>query len=198
MSELQTIKAVVIVEGNDERDIVSALVEKHKLGGLVIENMEGRGGLMEKAKGFASDSKYEFVNRVGFIYDSEDDPTGASAELNKAEAAITILRPNITISKLQLPSEQEIGSFEAVCLQAIATDDEILKCCEEYLLCLKTKATELTTQARRDKAKLMAWYAAKTGKTISRVGLDFANQKQIDLDHIAFSPIVAFLKKLTS
>lgn len=190
-------KAVLIVEGHDEHDVVLRLQQLHAIDGLFIEVLKGRDDLMTRVKDVAYDSKYRDVRRVGIIYDSEDDPAQACTELKRASEYLENLEHPKTTKVLQLPKQDESGSFEALCLQAIAQDDPILQCCNQYLACLSGKPHKLSTQARQDKARLLAWYAAKTGKHISRIGRDAVEgDEAFDYAHQAFGPLVTFLQSL--
>lgn len=192
-----SIKAVLILEGSDEQDVVNHLCEKHMITGITLEVLDGRDRLTLRAKSIAGDSKYREVHRVGIIYDSEEEPAQTKATLEKVKQLITQQSPKKTVQVLQLPADNEVGSFEALCLQAIAPTDPVLSCCNQYLQCLEGKDHKLTTQARKDKARLLAWYAAKTGKHISRIGRDAVEGDQsFDYGHPAFVPLVSFLRSL--
>lgn len=191
------IKAALIVEGADERDVVMHLQKLHAIDGLAIEVLQGRNDLMQRIKKVAYDSTYREVHRVGIIFDSEDDPAQTRAELQQATLYLKNLTQPKNTSVLQLPAPDQSGSFEALCLQAIAPTDPVLSCCNQYLQCLEGKDQKLTTQARKDKARLLAWYAAKTGKHINRIGRDAVEGDQsFDYGHPAFVPLVSFLRSL--
>jgi hypothetical protein len=189
--------AILIVEGDDERDVVDVLCRLHALSGFVVENLGGRGNLQKLAKSIATDSKYRDVSKVGIIFDSEDDPELAQRELAQAVQVLQNGKPSKTVSALQLPRPDQAGSFEAMCLQAIDQNDPVLQCCDQLLTCLASEKTQLTTQARRDKLKLLTWYAATNAKTISRIGYDAAKDQKFNFSHLAFQPIVDLLRKLS-
>jgi hypothetical protein len=189
------IKAVLIVEGSDEQDVVNHLLKLHKIDGIDIRNMNGRDKLLSVTKSI-TDSKYRDVKRVGIIYDSEDQPKISQENLDKARKELLKADPTKQVSFLQLPAPDQAGSFEAVCLQAIDADDGVLACARQYLTCLEGVDHRLSTQARKDKALLMAWYAASTGENISRVGIDARSHKHFDYKHDAFAPLVQFIQAL--
>jgi hypothetical protein len=191
-----SIKAVLLVEGQDEKDVVQHLMGMYALDGLHIEVLQGRGDLIGCVKRVAFDSKYRDVQRVGIVYDSEDDPAQAQSNLQEAGQYLAQLTHPKTAAVLQLPAPNKKGSFEALCLQAIDPSDPVLVCAHQYLDCLHDKPHQLSTQARKDKALLMAWYAASTGKNISRFGIDASGQKHFDYKHAAFAPLVQFIQEL--
>jgi hypothetical protein len=192
------IRAVLIVEGQDEHDVVLHLQDLHGIVGVRIEVLQGRGDLMNRVKQVAFDSAYRNVNRVGIVFDSEDDPQATRLELEGAVAYLNSL-PQLsrTTHVLQLPASDKPGSFEALCLQAIAPNDDLLKCCDQFLACIEGTKHKLSTQARRDKARLLTWYVASTGKPISRIGRDaYRGDRAFDYTHPAFQPLVDFLQTL--
>lgn len=195
-----SIKAVLIVEGSDEQDVVNHLCEKHMITGITLEVLDGRDRLTLRAKSIAGDSKYREVHRVGIIYDSEEEPAQTKATLEEVTLLITQQSPKKTVQVLQLPADNRVGSFEALCLKAITPTDPVLACFNQYLKCLEGKDHKLNTQAQKDKARLLAWYAAKYGKHIGRIGADAHGKGNgfFDYTHAAFDPLVTFLKRLVA
>jgi hypothetical protein len=189
------IKAVLIVEGSDEEEVVKHLLRLHNIDGVDIRNMKGRDNLLSVTKSI-TDSKYRDVKRVGIIYDSEDQPEKSKNDLDEARQILLDADHPKQVSLLQLPAPDQAGSFEAVCLKAINADDGVLACARQYLKCLESVDHRLITQARKDKALLMAWYAASAGKNISRVGIDVSGEKHFDYTHAAFAPLVKFIQEL--
>jgi hypothetical protein len=189
--------AILIVEGDDERDVVDVLCRLHALSGFAVENLGGRGNLQKLAKSIATDSKFRDVSKVGIIFDSEDDPELAQRELAQAVQVLQNGKRSKTVSVLQLPAPDQAGSIEAMCLQAIDQNDPVLHCCDQLLTCLASEQTQMTTQARRDKLKLLTWYAATNAKTISRIGYDATKDQKFNFSHRAFQPIVDLLRKLS-
>ena len=189
------IKAVLIVEGSDEEEVVNHLLRLHNIDGVDIRNMKGRDNLLSVTKSI-TDSKYRDVKRVGIIYDSEDQPKISQENLDEARKELLEADPTKQVSFLQLPASDQVGSFEAMCLKAIDADDGVLACARQYLTCLEGVDHRLSTQARKDKALLMAWYAASTGENISRVGIDARSHKHFDYRHKAFDRLVQFIREL--
>jgi hypothetical protein len=194
------IQAVLIVEGQDEHDVVQHLQRLHGIAGLRIEVLQGRGDLITRVKQVAFDSTYRNVSTVGIVFDSEDDPLATRLELQYAVDYLSQLpKHSKTAHVLQLPAQDQPGSFEALCLQAIATNDGVLKCCDQFLSCLEGTGHKLSTQARKDKVRLLTWYAASTGKHINRIGRDaYKGDSLFDYQHPAFQPLVLFLKSLVA
>ncbi len=199
MGDRSSIQAVLLVEGVDESDVVAHLCKTNAIEGIEIVVLKGRDDLMARAKAVVADSKYRDVARVGIIYDSEENPAQTRAVLEKAERILSNPPRPKTVRVLQLPAPDQCGSFEALCLQAIAANDPVLGCCDQFIRCLDGKPHKLSTQARKDKARLLIWYAATMGKPISRIGRD-ANQgdKLFDYAHTAFQPLVSFLQTLVA
>jgi hypothetical protein len=191
-------QAVLLVEGKDERDVVMHLQHLHGIVGLRIEVLQGRGDLMNRVKRLGFDSAYRNVNRVGIVFDSEDDPQATRLELEGAVAYLSSLpQHSKTTHVMQMPAPDKPGSFEALCLQAIAPNDGLLRCCDQFLACIEGTEHKLSTQARKDKVRLLTWYAASTGKPISRIGRDaHQGDRAFDYTHPAFHPLVDFLQTL--
>lgn len=194
------IQAVLIVEGQDEHDVVRHLQHLHGIEGLQIEVLQGRGDLMTRVKQVAFDSTYRQVSRVGIVFDSEDDPQTTCLQLQQAVDYLNKLPQHSKATHvMQLPAPDEPGSFEALCLQAITPNDGVLRCCDQFLACLDGTEHKLSTQARKDKVRLLTWYAASTGKHINRIGRDaYKGDGLFDYQHPAFQPLVQFLKTLVA
>lgn len=192
------IQAVLIVEGADESDVIGHLQDLYGITGVHVVQLSGRADLMNKVKMVAFDSTLRDVQKVGIVFDSEDDPKAAKEALQEASNYLSQLQPHPKIVRvLQLPDESQVGSFEALCLQAIDAEDDVFQCCNQFLACLEGKKHKLTTQARKDKARLLAWYAAKNGKHISRIGRDaYQGDRVFNYEHAAFRPLVTFLQSL--
>lgn len=203
-------KAILIVEGEDEKDIACALAKEHSITTtwpdkdkddqfdrtadiriLVKDRPNIRKALLDAATD-------QFVQQIGVIYDSEEEPTETAAQLESFRAITNKIRPEIRYHILQLPSPTAVGSLEKICLDTIDANDPLLLCSDAFIDCASQHDNKLTTTARRDKARFVAWYAAKTGKPIGRLGLDARGQKILNLNHVAFDPIVTFLKQLAS
>jgi hypothetical protein len=190
-------RAVLVVEGEDEADVIGHLCKIHHIHGIRIEQLKGRDNLLPRAKSIAASSSDREVSRVGILYDSEDDPLQAQASLKKARDILMGLPHPKEVFLMQLPAPDKPGSIEALCLQAIAPNDGLLKCCDNFLACIEGTVHKLSTQARKDKLRLLTWYAASTGKPISRIGRDaYRGDRAFDYAHPAFQPLVDFLQTL--
>jgi hypothetical protein len=203
-------KAILIVEGEDEKDIACALANKHNITTTWPDkNKDDQFDVMADIRILVKDrpnirkaildaASDQYAQQIGVIYDSEEKPSETAAELESFRAITTTVRPEIQYHILQLPSSSEIGSLEKICLGTIDANDPLLLCSDAFIDCVSQHDNKLTTTARKDKARFIAWYAAKTGKPIGRLGLDARGEKILDLSHAAFDPIVLFLKQLAS
>ncbi|MDI9333047.1 MAG: hypothetical protein QM533_01595 [Cytophagales bacterium] len=199
-------QVILIVEGEDEKDIVHALAEKHamtttwldandkvdpmaKIRILVQHRVSIRKAILDAAAD-------QYVQKIGVIYDSEEKPDVTAKELESLRPLTKRIRPDIQYQILQLPSPTEAGSLEKICLNTIDANDPLLICSHAFIDCIDRNVHKLSTTALRDKARFTTWYGAKTGKQISRLGIDVRGEKILNLDHVAFAPIVTFLKQL--
>lgn len=203
--------AILIVEGEDEKDIAEALANKHQitttwfgkkheeqtdpLNAQINILVKDRSNIRKAILDAAAD---QYVQKIGVIYDSEEKPNETAQTLESYRVFTNKIRPEIEYHILQLPSSSEIGSLEKICLSTIDANDPLLLCSDAFIECVSQHDHKLSTTARKDKAKFVAWYAAKTGKPIGRLGIDMRGEKILDLDHVAFVPIVTFLKQLVT
>ncbi len=193
-----TSPSLLLVEGKDEYEFLPFLAKQRNIFCPRIWNMDGRGNLMKSLLAIRANTGFQNIQKIGLILDSEDNLSETAKLYATFESFLKNKAPAIQRSYLQLPSTTDAGSFERICLNSIDASDPILACSQQLVDCLQNHPNALSTQALRDSAQLLAWYTAKSGKPISRIGISAQSTFKLDALHSAFNPIANFIAELQS
>ena len=198
VSDAITAPVLLLVEGQDEEYLVQKMCEQWfgaRAQNIDIECVEGRDNFPKRFKALKVRS-LGLLKVVGVIADSEEDCAATAqrwADLFD-DVAPFIKRP---CKKLQLPSDDAAGAFEALVLDALA-GDSIADCATHFRDCVSLHLVK-PTLAQKDKIAVQAWLSAKLGNAYGNVfkAQDKHPEHQlVNYDHAAFSPIKAFVETL--
>lgn len=198
VNEAITAPILLLVEGQDEEYLVQKMCvqwfgERAKM--IDIECVYGNNNFSKSFRALMVRSPGP-LQVVGVIADSEEN---AAATAQRWENLFKEVEPVIKrpCKKLQLPSDDAPGAFEAMVLEALK-GDVIADCATNFRDCVRSHLTK-TTLAQQDKIAVQAWLSAKLGNAYGNVfkAQDRHPEHQLlNYDHIAFAPIKAFVETL--
>ncbi|MDQ3058222.1 MAG: hypothetical protein M3R45_01685 [Pseudomonadota bacterium] len=197
-AEAITAPVLLLVEGQDEEYLVQKMCEQwfgSHAEKIDIECVGGKDKFPARFKALKVRSLGP-LKVVGVIADSEED---AAATAQRWAALFNEVEPviNRPCKKLQLPSDDAPGAFEALVLDAW-TGDPIADCATNFRDCVSAHLVK-PTLAQKDKIAVQAWLSAKLGNAYGNVfkAQDRHPEHQlVDYDHTAFAPIKAFVETL--
>lgn len=200
-TEAITAPVLLLVEGEDEEYLVQKMCEQwfgQNAQKIDIECVGGKDKFPTRFKALKGRSLGP-LKVVGVMADSEENPAATAqrwAALFK-DVEPVIKRP---CRKLQLPSDDAPGAFEALVLNAWA-GDPVAECATNFRDCVSAHLVK-PTQAQQDKIAVQAWLSAKLGNAYGNL---FKAQKAqdkhsshqlVNYDHPAFTPIKVFVEGL--
>jgi hypothetical protein len=191
-----TAPCLLLVEGKDEEEFFPFLTEARNLSSPRIWNMAGRGNLKKALLAIFANTGFEQLKKIGLVLDSEDDLQETQRLKASFESYFQDKAPDLQLSYLQLPATNQTGSFERICLNSIEPNDPLFACSQQFIDCIQLQPNALSTQALKDAAQLLAWYTAKSGKPISRIGISERSDLKLDAMHSAFDSIADFITEL--
>lgn len=192
---------LVLGEGQDEVDVITALCQARQVEGLTIEDYEGRDNLIPALRDLPKRPEYvqKQIESLAILVDADNNPTGAWQRLRDAaqshlnislpgHASFAGEQPRIAGYVVARPDGK--GMLEDLCLLALAGKPG-LDCLDDYFRCLVEKTEQKEYHA---KAKFRAWLSAQEDREM-RLG-QAAAKGHLPWDSPAFDPLVAFLKTL--
>lgn len=198
VGEAITAPVLLLVEGQDEEYLLGKMCLHWFPERMKNIDIECVGGVGKFAPAFRALKVRSLgpLQVVGVISDSEEDPSGTAQRWRDliAEVLPAIKCP---CDILQLPDEHTTGAFEALVLQAL-DGQPVVDCATTFRDCV-TPHIGPRTSAQRDKIAVQAWLSASLGQAYGNV---FKAQQRdadnplLDYDHVAFSPIRAFIEML--
>lgn len=196
-----TAPVLLLVEGRDEEALIQQMCT-HWFGlraqVIDIECVEGLDNFPKRFRSLTARTLGP-LRVVGVIADSEQDPAATAqrwAALFK-EVGHRLAKKGISCRKLQLPSDDTPGAFEALVLAAWA-GDAVADCATAFRDCVMPHLGQRTL-AQKDKIAVHAWLSAKLGNAYGNVFKaqeKHPDQPLLDYDHSAFAPIKTFIDGL--
>ena len=159
---------LVVVEGNDDKNLLGALIEDLGLRGVQIIRVEGKGEMQDKIMAVRKTTDFENkVTSLGVVRDADEDAEGTfqsvcdalrKAGLSVPSEPLTVASGTPRVIVLIWPCDRKEGTLEDVCLQSVAELSEIA-CVSEYFECLQKKGIVLP--GNLSKAKVHAFLASR-------------------------------------
>jgi hypothetical protein len=172
---------IILVEGNDEVQLLQALLRDRDAVKVLICDCAGRDNIprcvkaMKVAHGFR-----ENVLSLGVIRDADTDPASAAAAIRAALRNADLPEPTepLQLAGIQpkvafyvLPNPDEPGNLEDLCLQSVSSGSAV-QCVDAYFDCLaRTDNPPTVTSKRR-----MQVYLASQTPLKQRVGHGIAEE----------------------
>lgn len=192
-------RKLVLVEGKDEVNFLSALTEHMGLPDIEIRSFEGVNNLRGYLKALRAVSGFENLQSLGIIRDADANARGAleSVQGGLSDAGYPVPPASLTLAEGQPrvivlinPHEKEGGSLDDVCLHSLASH-QAMTCVFEYFECLANRGITPGSQA---KAQVRAFIASRDRPQVS-LGVA-AKRGYFPLDHDSFSPMRQLLSML--
>jgi hypothetical protein len=184
---------LLIGEGREEVSFLKALLAYLNVPGAQIEDYEGKSALGRFLKALKNRPGFAAVKKLGIIRDADDDPAASARSVDGAIAQAAF-EPNLTVTRMIIPSATEKGALENLCLRTIA-GKPIEACIEEFFACA-TRATTIqhTSTTAKAKARIHAWLSAQREPDL-RLG-HAAKKGLIDWSSPVFGELKEFLREL--
>ena len=195
-----TADSVLLVEGKDEIEICTLLLNAIKPGWkawLDIQPMGGKAGLVLGARAIAVVSGFDRLKKLAVIVDADDDPLETTTVWASEKNDFDDKHLPKEFHYLVLPASEQKGALEAVFLQSIPLDNASFQCVKNFMGCISDHTLH-TTQAQKDKLALMTYTNTHTRTPSGSVGFAMTKDAKdlFDFKNPAFKPLVDFLESL--
>jgi hypothetical protein len=192
---------LLVVEGHDERRLLSVLLKK--LGRLDVQIIpcNGKDAMPTVLESLGKISGFSRVDTVGIVRDAESNAASAFQSVRDALLRGRFEPPRVPgifsqgstprIGILIVPPGKDTGMLEDLCLEAIARDP-VLPCIDEFFRCIASRAGR--TPRSPSRSRVHAWLASQVDP-FSRLG-EAAERGYWPLDEPAFCPLHEFLGAL--
>lgn len=199
---------LLLVEGEDEWHLLIRLLEPVMgITTIDVRAYDGVGKLGATLKSLHEvASGFHHIRTLAIWRDAETDAKTATACVQGAlrDAGFAVpdnpgefVQGSPQVGFFILPGDDQPGSLEDICLQAVA-EDPTMPCVETFLECVKVKAGEseqVCLHPNDGKTRLHAYLASRREPGL-KVG-EAAKAQYLNLDHPAWERIKGFLRELT-
>ena len=191
---------LLLVEGNDQRNIFEAIVDHLELPDIQIRNFGGVNELRHYLAAFVNVADFSTVRRLGVVRDAEASASSAlesvqsalrNADLAVADVAAALAPGAPNGGVLVLPDGADSGMLETMLCRTFA-GTPVDRCIDELFACVD--AVLPNRPKRPEKARCRAWLSTQPEPHLS-VGVA-AKRGYWDLDHGAFAGVRTFLNTL--
>lgn len=191
---------LLLVEGKDEKDIFSLLLDQIKPGWsaqIDIQSVDGKAGLLPGAQAIPVVSGFDRLKKLAVMVDADNDPDRTDTLWAIEKKRFTENHSPKEFHYLVLPGVQHKGALESVFLQSLDESDLHFKCVTDLMACLSGHAGA-QTQAQKDKFALITYINTQVKTPYSRVGFAMTKDAKtlFDFKRPAFQRLVDFLKSL--
>ena len=189
----------LLVEGTNLVNVFAEFCKSWNLLSIEIRNFGGIQDLRDYLETFVRVSGFSAVTRVGIVRDAEESAGSAFQSIQSSLQNAGLQAPatprastsgSPSISVLILPDANSDGNLESLLWRSVAGTSEA-RCADEFFNCLNLGKI---AAARRDKARLQAYLAAKP-RPHGSIGVA-ARRGHWDPEHHAFSELRRFLTDL--
>jgi hypothetical protein len=194
---------ILAVEGKDELNFFTALIEYLHLTDIQIENIEGKDKFkLEFSLLVQSERFYDIVKNIGFVRDAEkNEATAAFQSISGILNTFNLPAPQTPNSVIDqdgrkvaifiMPNNKDSGMLEDLCIESRKTDP-IWHCVEAFLNCYNPLIEK--DKYNISKAKIGAFLSTRV--PIEKE-LGYAAQHHVwDFDNPCFNPVKEFLTNL--
>jgi len=192
---------LIIVEGDDDKSFLIALIEWLGLSGIQVIGCIGKGSMPDVMRAVAITRGFsDRVVSLGIVRDADENAQGRfdsvcnalrAAGLSVPSQPLTFAQGTPRVIVMIWPCDRNEGTLEDVCLQSVASYPE-MTCVNQYFECLEDQVLE---QPRNlSKGKVQAFLASRP-KTYPHLGVA-ALKSCWPFDNNAFDDIKEFLTQL--
>ena len=205
MPELPPIKSTkqIIVEGNDEVRVFSALGKHLGISGFQTHPCGGYQELREFLKAFIALDGFGDVESLAVVADANANRAGRQQSIQNTLSNVGLPTPSsplqfasqggLKVAYLVVPHDAEGTMLEDVCLASVSAD-AAMKCVDDYFECLKRAGASTPREVRMSKARVHAFLASRDDPAL-RTGE--AGERGIwQFDDDAFRPMRELLTML--
>lgn len=196
-------EVLLLVEGKDDENFFSALIEKMGIENIQIHAIEGIDKLKRFIRQLVRESDFEIVKGLGIILDADNRPPASAmqsirsslegiAGLSAPQKAGELFGDEVKTGVFILPDNQSPGMLETLIWKVIK-DEAMRECIDQFAECAESVLGE--NLDRPDKSRVHAYIATKPKPNVS-VGVA-AQRGYWDFDHPAFSDIKDFVAQLS-
>ena len=191
---------VLIVEGEEERRVFSALIDHLNLPDIEIRDIGGKTKFHTNVRTLKITPGFHRVTSIGVIRDADDDPDGAFQSVCAALQNAGFARPKKPLQPVGclpqvvvmiLPDGETPGMLEDLCLKSVK-EDPAMRCVDEYFECLQERDGRLPSNL--SKARVHAFLASRERPGL-RLG-EAAQKGHWPWEHPAFEQVRQFLNTL--
>lgn len=193
---------LLIVEGADDEGFFKALLKDLGINNVQVAPIGGKTKTRPNLMAISKDPNFSKINAIGIIRDADEDPKGALQSVRDALSAAGLPSPMRPLNFVKgppkvgimiIPSLQQQGALEDLCLQAIA-NDPAMTCVAQYFDCIVQQGLNKPKGKELSKAKVRVFLSSREDPTLS---LGIAAQKGYwPLDDNAFKTVRKFLQAL--
>ena len=202
----QIVKAnLLIVEGDDEENLCSVLIDNLRIQNIQIFNIKGINNLRPSLKTIAITPlapSVTHINSIGIITDADTNPAisfqrirdslrDAKLPVPEAPSVSTGLNPSVTV--MLLPNNTTPGMIEDLCLSAVS-EDRAMICVERYVRCLREQGIDSPSNIA--KARIQVFLASRP-LVVKSLGIA-AKKGYLPLGNEIFQPLRSFLTGIAS
>jgi len=159
---------LLLVEGDDEDNFLSALKDDLDLEDLQIQKVGGKTRFRGRLKACLQAPKHEILTSIGIVRDADNNPAGAFDSICGALEAVGLPVPpaplqsvgdDPRVTVMILPGQGREGMLEDLCLASV-TDDPAMTCVESYFDCLEEHLAPESLPGNPAKARVRAFLSA--------------------------------------
>ncbi len=191
---------LLLVEGRDEFNFFSALINHLQLQDIEVRIYEGKSNLRRALQTLPLAPGFGNVKSVGIVRDADDDANAAfqsvcsslsNANLPVPDSPLVLTSGRPQIAVMIMPPGTNTGMLEDLCLSALQ-GDPAMPCVDQYFQCLETQMENLPQNA--SKARLHAFLASRERPDL-RLG-EAALGGYLPWDSPAFESVKQFINQL--
>jgi len=191
---------LLIVEGRDEVNFFTALMNYLALRGIQIIDYAGKTNLRVRLQALRNTPNFHLITSLGVVRDADTDAASAFQSVRDALESAGLAAPAQPLSPVGaspqvvvmiLPPGSNQGMLEDLCMNSVARDPVAL-CVDSYFLCVSNQLHRLP--GNLSKAKVHAFLASRD-KPDLRLG-EAALAGYWPWDNYAFAEVKQFLRTL--
>jgi hypothetical protein len=174
-----TANILILVEGDDEKDLIEILLAETAPDWRGYFDIEKPDQLLDAFKDVYARSSKPKLKHVIVVADAEESPEKNSADFERARQNLLVKGIETTI--YINPNSTEKGSLESALIRVFQADP-MMTCAHQLISCAESSRTFNTT-AQRDVIQFFAWIALRVSphKPFSRLGVALKQDAELKL-----------------
>lgn len=191
---------LLLVEGRDEVNFFECYLNFLKIDSIQIIEVKGKENFKREIPKLKVLPGFSDVMKIGIIRDADTDFVATFRSIydrlkengfNPVKECNIFSESHPSIGIFIMPSSNQNGSLEDLCLEAI-NNDEIMKCSYQFIDCLKSFNPNIKNESKR----LIQTYLASKDELCSNIGLG-AMKKYWNFDSVYYNDLKNFIKELS-